>query len=89
MASSRLLKIKKGAGRSFGQINVMKSWSWAVPAVVLVAVLIGFQLYFFRYEFMPLPNAGVMRVDRLTHRVCVAWPPDGTYKMSYCGRANH
>jgi hypothetical protein len=66
----------------------VKLLAWVVVALVAILVAVGFQL-FFRYEYVTLPNVGILRVDRLTHRVCVAWPPDGTYRMSFCGRTRN
>lgn len=49
-----------------------KMGSYVIVAMLLLAVI--FQV-FFRYEYLAVYGEGVVRVDRLTGKTCVAWPP--------------
>jgi hypothetical protein len=57
----------------------------ATTFAFFIILAVVFQL-FFRYEYLAVATVGVVRIDRLTRTVCVAWPPNGTYSYAYCDR---
>lgn len=50
---------------------------------MLIVLALVYQ-FFFRYEYLGVPG-GVFRVDRLTGKVCVAWPAGSTYDCDRSG----
>ena len=47
-----------------------------------VVLIVGAVLQFFRYEYVFVPQAGVLRIDRLTGRACLSFPKESTQYAS-------
>ena len=49
---------------------------------VIIILIIAYQLTF-RYEYVIVPQAGVVRIDRLSGGACITWPRESVDYSKY------